>query len=231
MTNIIRIALAMVLIVGAGLVHGSWTSRWRPAPALQEQAKKLESLPMVLGDWTAISRELPARELAMTGAAGYINRLYTNSSKGLSISVLLLSGLPGDISTHTPEVCYPGAGYYLATPDAFALTYGSPEQKAELRTAVAIRGGANPSVLRIFWVWKGSKGWSAPEQPRWTFASESVLSKLYIVRQTEGVAIDPKNDPSNEFIKVLLPELDRAVFKAGNQISGASASATVAPSG
>ena len=47
----------------------------------------------------------------MAGAVGYISRLYKNPGKGLEISVLLLSGLPGDITTHTPDACYPGAGY------------------------------------------------------------------------------------------------------------------------
>jgi hypothetical protein len=186
---------------------------------------------MSLGDWKAISREIPPRELAMTGATGHILRIYTNASIGQSVSVLLLSGLPGDISTHTPDVCYPGAGYKLATPQPYSFHYGTPGQTVEFRTAVASREGANPSVLRIFWGWKGSKAWSAPEEPRWTFASESVLLKIYIVRQTQGTAVDPKNDPCNEFMKILLPELDRVVSSAGDETTGKSEPAAVATSG
>ena len=110
MKNTIRIIAALVMIIGTGLVHGAWTNRWRTAPALAALAGRLDSLPKEIGEWTSVSRELPAREQTMAGAVGYISRVYTNPGKGLSISVLLLSGLPGDISTHTPDACYPGAG-------------------------------------------------------------------------------------------------------------------------
>ena len=34
MINMIRISAAVILIIGAGLVHGAWTNRWGPSPAL-----------------------------------------------------------------------------------------------------------------------------------------------------------------------------------------------------
>ena len=78
------------------------------------------TVPDVLGDWKVSSkRELPSRELAMTGAVGYISRTYTNPGKALAVSVLLLSGLPGAITTHTPDACYPGAGYTLGNAEKF----------------------------------------------------------------------------------------------------------------
>src|SRR5438552_7452602 len=113
MMNIIRIAAALVLIVGAGLVHGSWTNRWRPSSALTAMAARVESVPMTMGDWTATSSQMPPAELAMTGAVGYFSRSYKNPKRGMAVTVLLLCGLPGNISTHTPDVCYPGAGYAL----------------------------------------------------------------------------------------------------------------------
>jgi hypothetical protein len=228
MKNIIRIVAAMVLIVGAGLVHGHWTSRWRISPALAALAARMESVPMTIGDWTATSREIPPRELAMTGAAGYIARIYSNPSKGLTVSVLLLCGLPGDIATHTPDVCYPGAGFTLEAAESYTRRYGSPERRAGFQTALARRGGANPSVLRLYWGWKGSAGWAAPEDARWSFASEPVLSKLYVVRETGGSVVDAKDDPANEFMSLLLPELDRVVFSAPGQTSGSPASAEAA---
>ena len=228
MSNILRVSAALALLIGAGLVHGSWTSRWRPAPALLEMAERLQKLPLETRGWTATARTLPPRELAMTGAVGYISRIYHNSSKGLNISVLLLSGLPGDISTHTPDVCYPGAGYTLDASTRHVCRYGSPEVPAEFRTAVAKKGGVNPSVLRIYWGWRGSKGWSAPEDPRWAFGSEPVLTKLYVVRETSGQAADPKDDPCDEFMSQLLAELDSVISPAAGHPAADSASAPVA---
>lgn len=212
MKNTIRIIAAMALIIGAGIVHGEWTNRWGAPTGLTELAGRLKSLPKVLGEWTAgEDRAIGPRELAMTGAVGHISRTYTNPTKGLAVSVLLLSGLPGDISTHTPDACYPGAGYTLRESDLYSRKYGVPEQTAQFRTAIATKGGASPSTLRIFWTWHGSKGWSAPEEPRWTFGAEPVLTKLYLVRETGGAKVDLETDPCNEFMTLLLPELDRLI--------------------
>jgi Protein of unknown function (DUF3485) len=213
MTNILRLTAA-AFVIGVGLVHGSWTNRWRPAPALTALGGRLESLPMVIGDWTATPYQLPPRELAAAGAVGSLSRRYTDASRGVTVSVLLLSGLPGDICTHTPDACYPGAGFTLGPAAVFSRGYGSPERPAEFRTALATRGGVNPSVLRIFWSWNDTHGWSAPENQRWKFAAVPALCKLYVIRETAGREVDPRNDPCNDFLALLLPELDRCVFSA-----------------
>jgi hypothetical protein len=127
---------------------------------------------------------------------------------------LLLTGLPGDISTHTPESCYPGAGYVLKAPEFRTYRYRPSGVPAEFRTAVASKGDATPSILRIYWSWRDSKGWSAPEEPRWAFGTEAVLSKLYVVRATTDGSIDSEDDPSGEFLSQLLAQLDRVVFSS-----------------
>ena len=77
---------------------------------------------------------------------------------------------------------------------------------------LAKREGTSPSVLRIFWAWDSSSGWSAPEEPRWKFATVPALCKLYVVRETAGAVVDPESDPNNDFLSVFLPEIDKAVF-------------------
>jgi hypothetical protein len=210
----IRVLSALVLIVGTGLVHGSWTNRWGSSPALAAMAERFESVPMEIGDWKATAFELSPRERAMAGAVACLTRRYSNSRRDETVSVLLLGGLPGDISTHTPDACYPGAGYTLGSPSGFQHRDGPDEHRAEFRTAVATKGGTSPSVLRIFWSWNASKGWAAPDEPRWKYASAAALCKLYVVRETAGAAVDPARDPCNEFLSVFLPELDRLVFNA-----------------
>ena len=214
MMAIIRITAAAALIVGAGLVHGAWTNRFGHSPAMAALAARFESVPMDIGDWRGTAFELGARERKLAGALAYLGRVYTNPGRGVSVSVLLLGGLPGDITTHTPDICYPGAGYVLNPPAAYDYRRGTERSAAGFQTAVATRGGANPSVLRIFWSWFSPKGWAAPEDARWRFASEPTLCKLYVVRETGGAAGEPDRDPCNDFLDVLLPELDRALSSA-----------------
>lgn len=217
MSRILRVTFALVMIVGAGIVHGGWTSRWRPAPALREMAARLQELPMTMPGWAATARTMPSREQAASGAVGYISRIYQNANKGLNFSVLLLTGLPGDIGTHTPEACYPGAGFALGPPEKVVFRYGPDQAPAEFRTAVARKEGVNPSVLRIYWSWRGSKGWSAPDDARWEFGSQPTLTKLYVVQETSGQTVDPKDDPSNEFISRLLADMEGTIFSAASQ--------------
>jgi hypothetical protein len=210
----IRIFAAVVLIVGAGLVQGAWTNRWGPSPALAALGARFDSVPMVIGDWKGTAFELPAADRTMAGAVACLSRRYSNPVRGVTVSVLLLGGLPGKISTHTPDVCYTGAGYILDAPSVTQLPYGLHDVAAEFRSALASRQGPNPSVLRIFWSWNASNGWSAPDEPRWRFASAPALCKLYVIRETGGAVVDPESDPCKDFMNVFLPELDKLVFTA-----------------
>ncbi len=210
----IRISAAVVLIVGAGLLQGAWTNRWGLSPPLAALGSRFESVPMVIGDWKGTKFGLPPRERAMAGAAACLARRYHNPSRGVAITVLLLAGLPGDIATHTPDVCYPSAGYTLSSFAPYEYNYGRDNCRAEFRTALAVREGPNPSVLRIFWSWNAAKGWRAPQDARWSLASEPALCKLYVIRETAGPVVDPGSDGCNEFLSVFLPELDRLVFAA-----------------
>jgi Protein of unknown function (DUF3485) len=210
----IRISSALVLILGAGLVHGAWTNRWRPSPALAALGGRFESVPMVIGDWQGTAFELGAEERAVAGAAACLSRRYSNPVRGVSVSVLLFGGLPGSVSVHTPDVCYPGAGFTLDSPTVLERRDGPDGHRAEFRTALATRGGTTPSVLRILWAWNASQGWSAPENPRWEFSNAPALCKLYVVRETAGAVVDPAADPCSDFLNVFLPELDRLVFSA-----------------
>jgi hypothetical protein len=212
--GILRIAAA-ALIIGAGLAHGAWTNRWGRSPALAALAARYEAVPSTIGDWTAIPFELGGREREVAGAEACLGRVYTNARRGTSVSVLLVGGLPGNIASHTPDVCYRGAGFELNAPAPYDYRpRGGDGPLAGFRTALATRGGVNPSVLRIFWTWHGPTGWTAPEQARWQFASEPTLTKLYVIRETGGAALEPDRDPCNDFLDVFLPELDRAVFPA-----------------
>jgi Protein of unknown function (DUF3485) len=212
MIGILRIAAAVGLIVGAGVVQGIWTNRWGTSAAQIALKAQIESVPLTIGEWTGTPFELPAEDRAAAGATGCFGATYTNAARGVTVSVLLLSGLPGKISTHTPDVCYRGTGFTLGEYSEFAYAYGPDNRPAEFRTFVATRTGTSPSALRIFWSWNDSKGWTAPENARWKFASDPALCKLYVVRETWGQVVEPQNDPCKDFLAVFLPELDRRGF-------------------
>ena len=179
---------ALALIIGSGLVHGAWTNRWRTSAALKELVARLDSVPMVIGDWTATTRATSSKEMAIAGAVGHLTRVYTNPKTGASVSVMLLCGLPGNISTHTPDICYPGAGYALGTAERYLQKYGDPRTDGRVPDCsgqpIRDQSVASPALLDLACV----GGWSTPENTRWAFAAEPWLAKLYVVRETGGAA-------------------------------------------
>ena len=44
---------AIVLVLGAGYVHGTITQRWQPSEYLTQAASRLKALPTSVGDWLA----------------------------------------------------------------------------------------------------------------------------------------------------------------------------------
>lgn len=212
MISLVRVAAAAVVILGAGLTHGTWTDRWGLSAAERDLIGRFQSVPLEIGDWKGSTVDVSGRERALAGLKACFGAVYTHSATGASVSVLLVGGLPGDIATHSPESCYPGSGYNLSDHSEFVCRYDRNLKSARFKTALATRTGTNPSVLRIIWGWNASKGWSTPADPRWTFASERALSKLYVIRETWGKVVEPADDPCNEFLAALLPQLDGHVF-------------------
>ena len=218
MINMIRISAAVILIVGAGLVHGSWTNRWGPSPALAALAARFESVPMDIGDWKGTTFELSAPR-ASDGRRGGLPRsaVHEPESRGFRLGAVARRSSRKNFHAY-PRHLLPGCGLSPELPRSHPVPLRRPTNAAaEFQTAVATRGGTNPSILRIFWGWNASKGWPAPENPRWSFASAPALCKLYVIRETAGVVVDPGSDPCNDFMSVFLPELDELVFSARRQ--------------
>ena len=96
------------LIIGGALVHGAVTQRWAvfaPDPA---QTDRLHAFEVRFQDWqpTVVPTEMPTNERSTATA-----RSYQSASTGRSGVVTIISGIPGSVSTHTPDVCYVGSGY------------------------------------------------------------------------------------------------------------------------
>jgi hypothetical protein len=193
-----------VLIVGGAIVHGAVTQRWSvfaPDPA---QTNRLHALEVRFADWqpTPVETEMPTNERSTATA-----RRYLSASSGQSGVVTIISGIPGSVSTHTPDVCYVSSGYKclrgprresLELPGGGTATYYIADFQKQSTTKA--------DRVRIRWAWSTDGNWIAPDSPRWQFAKNAapVLYKLYIatplteVRGDDGV---PEDDPqTREFV-------------------------------
>lgn len=205
---------ASSLVVLAGIVHGLWNDRWRTASEVREAVARLVDVPRDLGDWRGTDLELSPEEVRAGRIAGYCYRRYENPRNRDAVIVLLVCGRPGPIAVHTPDVCFEGAGFRrVGSPVPFTVAYGTADREADLWTIRMRREeAAFLTELRVFWSWNGENSWQALEQPRVNFARHRSLYKLYVLHGRAGEDAGPEAGPCVPFMRLLLPELDRALF-------------------
>src|SRR4051812_8437463 len=95
------------LVVAGAVVNGAATQRWTIFPVHQDRTDRLHALELRFQDWqaTEVPTDMPTNERSTA-----TSRRYASPSSGRSGVVTMISGIPGSVSTHTPDVCYPGSG-------------------------------------------------------------------------------------------------------------------------
>jgi hypothetical protein len=200
-------------VLGAGLAHGLITDRWGPPDTGGKEA--LARVPTTIGDWDGTPIELDPNQLPVTDPGEMLLRRYVNRVTGSSVTLFLTVGRPGPVATsHTPESCYPGAGFSYAVPTAArSIPTGPDGRPQQFRVATFSKTEtASPLHVRVFWSWSATGAWQTPAYPRLTFARQRRLYKLYVIRPLLRPTEPLDDDPALSFIQALVPELDRALF-------------------
>jgi hypothetical protein len=208
-------AAGLALIVCAGLVHGKLTNRWE-TPDLEGPAARLAELPWVIGDWKGGDKPVelgPAVvQLDYSESLGEV-RTYVNRVTRAALTVHLTCGLRTPTLIHSPDLCYPQAGYEcIRDKERRTITPAGPLNPAEFWVATYSKATAEvPHDLRLFWTWRGGKEWRAPESPRFVFAPFPRIFKLVVLQELSPVAETQGTDPAPQFLELLLPEVEKVV--------------------
>lgn len=203
-------AIFGAVILAAGVFQGLYTDRWGPADDVQAATRRLDSLPIEIGDWRGEPAPLDDDDVRYGGIKGYKSLRYRNVISGDNVSLLIVCGRSGPISVHTPDVCYRGAGFVqvgnefrkeLATPDGRTIVLAAMQFKAPTTSA--------SNQIEVNWVWHGNDGWLAPENPRLELARNRTLYKLYVIRDMPAKSQANAKDASLIFFQALVPVLDQ----------------------
>lgn len=220
-------AAVAVLLVTA-IVEGRWTLRWgaRGDWQLDPLAEIVKTTPLVLGTWKAEEAVPPdPRVVEVSGARAIFMATYREALQADAVTVYLLVGWSRDMAVHTPDACYPGAGFVMDTsPQPFTLTYGSEKgeggshathlRQAEFTTAIFTKSEpTGVTRLRIFWSWNDGRGWQSPKFPRWTFGGQRPLVKLYLVAESPP-GLPVHQSAALRLAQELLPVLDNRLEAA-----------------
>jgi hypothetical protein len=211
MWRVLLPVVGVAAVVATGAVHGVWTDRWGLAEAPAAAAARLEQINFSLPDWEGQTAGSEKSDLG--GAAASLCRRYVHNRTGKEVTVFLVCGRPGPVSIHTPDVCYATSGYDVLSQTKYAPKLAASAPAAEFHTAqFRQRRAGEQTFLRIFWAWSATGDWSAPKDPRFTFAPYGALCKLYLIREMTVPDEPIDDDPSVELMRQLLPELRRALF-------------------
>jgi hypothetical protein len=179
----------LALVVCGALVNGAVTQRWSVFTPNEELTERLHALEVRFEDWHP--REVPT-EMPLNERSTATSRRY-DAHGGRVAVVSFISGIPGSVATHTPDVCYPGSGYKVLRgmrKEPFAL----PDGRACVSYVADFERKTQTKVdrVRVRWAWTTDGAWIAPDNPRWQFAGQlraPVLYKVYVATplpETDG---------------------------------------------
>jgi hypothetical protein len=173
------LVLCAALIAAGAAVHGAATHRWAAVAPDPARTARLHAHVVRLGDFASeeVPNEVPLKEKSI----GTSHR-YGSVTANVAAVVSVITGPPGSVATHTPDVCYPSSGYRTL--------------RGPARQSVELPGGGTASYYvaefekvtatrtdrqRVRWAWSADGNWTAPDRPRWAFVRCAELAKLYIV--------------------------------------------------
>jgi len=225
-SGLLTLAGAAVLVAGVTITQGMLTERWKDrsvSKELDEAARVLEgAFPKKFGSWE-MERELDGdpKELARAGAVGHISRLYRNTRSKARVSVFVVCARPHDASGHTPDRCYPGAGFEIAEAEHRQTIPLSDGGSAETFTGTFRKTG---TTLRIFWTYgirseeniekeniAAPRTWIAPQIARIALVGEPAVYKLYAIVDETRLSSSQAMVECEDLLANLLPSLEGAI--------------------
>jgi len=218
-------AIACVLLGASGVVRTVQERRHNDEASYVEACPfPLESISPTLGAWKwkeNAALKLDPQTMRITGGSDHILRTYADEQTGVSLVVLVLFGPAAPVLPHVPEVCYPSSGYSAnLDPSTAAIRYRARdssgrdvEREALFRSGIYEKAGGLAILreesyhsFRLEGTWSPDIG-SGRKLPR---RSPGVF-KVQIQRLMASGERRGKDDPIEQFLKALLPEIERRI--------------------
>ena len=177
----------------------------------------MAAIPQQIGEWQGTDIEGSDEKVRkIAGAEGELIRTYKNAN-GDEVRISLICGRLRDITFHTPDRCYPAAGFEMQG-DPHREVFELPGNSAEFFTTSFLKSEPSGThAERGYWSWTGDGKWVAPDNTKYAFAHQQrALYKLYVFGNVPVGAKQQANqeDPCQSFIRAFLPALDQALRPA-----------------
>ena len=211
--RVVPVVVAFIVILAFGVLDAIATGRYEQADSTLREA--MDAVPTTVGEWSGTEVEQNSETFPDEFRGQSILRRYADR-EGHNVLVFLNVRARGpQVAAHSPESCYPGAGFKVSWgPEKKQFEIG-PNKHEFLSACFSKTSRADPEHVKVYWSWSGDGLWQTPEKPRVAFAKYRNLYKLYVIRQLTKApsAADDSNDPAESFIKSFVLEMDKILHR------------------
>jgi Protein of unknown function (DUF3485) len=208
------LVVCVVLGVSGGL---RYLRDWQFQSLNKEKEKPpfpLKEFPKTLGDW----REVEGTEITLdpqvariAGSTDHLTRTYVNEKNGERVSVMILYGLAYLVWPHTPNACYPAAGF-KSVPPSRDVEIDVPETtiKARFREQNFAKYQTGAGIYQqVYYSLRNAGEWGLNLESRWkSFRYHPGMFKVQVQRQVVAVG-KTENISLEEFLGKIVQEIEQ----------------------
>jgi Protein of unknown function (DUF3485) len=223
MTPLAWAAVACILLGSSAVVRAMQDRRHRDEASYLETCPfPLDKIPTTLGGWRMSpegDKKLDSMTMRITGGTDHILRTYADDLTGVKLDVLILFGPVEPVIPHTPEVCFPANGFTkIEDPITRPIKDASGEDikgRPLFRSGVYQKSRLREGVYHSFrlggqWSPDIGAGRKFPRRNPGVFK----IQVQRMVAEGERRGDDNVRDPLEQFLGVLIPEIERLIDEA-----------------
>jgi hypothetical protein len=205
--------VCVVLGVSGGL---RYLRDWQFQSLNKEKEKPpfpLKEFPKTLGDWRDKGTEitLDPQVARITGSTDHLIRTYVNEKNGEQVSVMILYGLAYLVWPHTPNACYPAAGF-KSVPPSRDVEIDVPETtiKARFREQNFAKYQTGAGIYQqVYYSLRNAGEWGLNLESRWkSFRYHPGMFKLQVQRQVAAVG-KTENSSLEELLGTIIQKIEQ----------------------
>jgi len=182
----------------------------------------LAGLPMKIGSWEGQTATMDPRIVRITGSTDLVSRHYVDRRTGVGLDVIVLYGPMSDTLSHTPEVCYPSAGFD-AMPGVverpIAIEKPSPATVPFRSLAFTKGEGGLADSQEVYYSLRYGGRWSTQSSSPKALKRISGMYKVQVSRRISGRERRDVDNPCEPFLTALVGEIEARIAETRPETS------------
>ena len=174
----------------------------------------LKEFPKVLGGWHEVEGSeitLDPQVARIAGSSDHLIRTYVNDMNGERVSVTILYGLAYLVWPHTPDACYPAAGFKKVPPSRdVEIDVPETTTKARFREQNFAKYQTGAGIYQqVYYSLRNAGEWGLNLENNWkSFRYHPGMFKVQVQRQVVAVG-KAENSSLEEFLGKIVQEIEQ----------------------